>query len=83
MYFGRKNRKNTVEFHENTVKKYCDEITFESEVMKTRLAADIGKKSSLFRVPEIVSVDEVNQVYTMEKIPDFVPLRQLNDTTTY
>lgn len=67
----------TMEFKSDIARKSGNPSLLAVEVEKTKRASEIGKKSGLFYVPEIVNFDSENGILDFERLDDIATLAEL------
>jgi len=72
-----------VQFAKEAVSKNADPQLMHLEIEKTRRGGDIGKRSGLFRVPEVIQHQEATGTAVFERLYDLVPLRRLLNKGTF
>lgn len=66
-----------VQFAEDAVSKNADPKLMQVEIEKTRRGGEIGKRSGLFRVPEVIEYQEATGTAVFERIYNLVSVRRL------
>lgn len=66
-----------VQFSKEQVSKNANPQLMRVEIEKTRRGGEIGKRSGLFRVPQVMQYQEATGTAVFERLQDLVPIRRL------